>query len=195
MRSPVSAYSLASCRLVSSGQVTGPPSAATRPDRDVRVGEVRALGHEHDVGQRDEAAAEPDGGAVHRGDDRHAGTRPCRSRSGGRATSVSRRSVGVLGELVEVGEVAAGRERAAVAGEDDGARVGVGVELREQLGEAVVQLVVGGVELLGPVEADDADGAVGLDLDLGGQVVVVMMRAAPGCGGRRGCAGSATCRP
>ena len=31
MRSPVSAYSLASWRLVSSGQVTGPPSAATRP--------------------------------------------------------------------------------------------------------------------------------------------------------------------
>ena len=31
MRSPVRAYSLASWRLVSSGQVTGPPSAATSP--------------------------------------------------------------------------------------------------------------------------------------------------------------------
>ena len=31
MRSPVSAYSLASWRLVSSGHTTGPPSAATSP--------------------------------------------------------------------------------------------------------------------------------------------------------------------
>ena len=31
MRSPVRAYSLASCRLVSSGHTTGPPSAATSP--------------------------------------------------------------------------------------------------------------------------------------------------------------------
>ncbi len=31
MRSPVSVYSLASCRLVSRGHVTGPPSAATSP--------------------------------------------------------------------------------------------------------------------------------------------------------------------
>ena len=34
-----------------------------------------------------------------------------------------------------------------------------------------MQLVVGGVELLGPVEPDDADRAVGLDLDLGREVV------------------------
>ena len=49
--------------------------------------------------------------------------------------------------------------------------VGVGVELREQPGQAEVQLVVGRVELLGPVEPDDPDRAVGLDLDHVGQVV------------------------
>ena len=58
--------------------------------------------------------------------------------------------------------------------------VGVGVELREQVGQARVELVVGGVELLGPVEADDADRAVGLDLDHVGEVVgVVMMSGSP----------------
>ena len=47
---------------------------------------------------------------------------------------------------------------------DRGARVVVGVELREQVGERVVQLVVGGVELVGSVEADDPDRTVVLDL-------------------------------
>ena len=49
--------------------------------------------------------------------------------------------------------------------------VQVGVDLREQLGQALVQLVVRGVQLLGPVQADDADRPVGLDLDLRRQVV------------------------
>ena len=112
------------------------------------------------------------------------------------SASVSLAQVLVAGQLVEVGEVAAGRERPAVAGEHDGPGVEVGVDLREQLGQAVVQLVVGGVELLGPVEADDADRAVDLDLDLAAAGrSVVMRRAVPGCGGRRGCAGSARCRP
>jgi len=36
----------------------------------VRVGEVRALGHEDDVAEEREGRAEPDGGAVDAGDDR-----------------------------------------------------------------------------------------------------------------------------
>ena len=47
-------------------------------DEHVGVGEVGALGHEHDVGQRDEAAAEPDGRPVHRGDRPARGRPPCR---------------------------------------------------------------------------------------------------------------------
>ena len=85
--------------------------------------------------------------------------------------SVSRRSTGSRDQLVEVGEVAAGREGPAVAGEHGHPGLGVGVELGEQLGQALVQHVVGGVELLGPVEADDADRSVGFDLDLVGEVV------------------------
>src|SRR3546814_12583039 len=60
-----------------------------------------------------------------------------------------------LDELVEVCEVAAGREGAAVAGDDDSAGIRIVVDLREQPGQAVVQHVVGGVELLGPVQPAD----------------------------------------
>jgi hypothetical protein len=68
----------------------------------------------------------------------------------------------VLRELVDVGEVAPGRERPPVAGEDDGPGVCVGVDLREQLGQALVELVVRGVQLLRAVETDQPDRAVGL---------------------------------
>src|SRR3546814_16207995 len=73
----------------------------------------------------------------------------------------------VADELVEVGEVAAGREGAAVAGDDDSAGIRIVVDLREQPGQAVVQHVVGGVELLGPVQPDDPDRAVGGELEIG----------------------------
>ena len=82
--------------------------------------------------------------------------------------SVSRRSVGVAGQLVEVGEVAAGREGPAVAGQHHGPGLVVGVDLGEQLGQPAVEPVVGGVQLLGAVQPDDPDGPVGLDLELVG---------------------------
>ena len=62
-------------------------------------------------------------------------------------TSVSAPQLGVLAQLVEVGEVAAGREGPPVAGQHDGPGLVVGVDLGEQLGQALVQLVVGGVEM------------------------------------------------
>ena len=84
---------------------------------------------------------------------------------------VRRRSAGSSAEVPQVAEVAAGGERPAVAGDDHGARFGVVVDLREQVGEALVQVVVDRVQVVGPVEADDADRAVGLDRDLVGNVV------------------------
>ena len=97
----------------------------------VGVGEVGALGHEHDVGQRAQAAAEPDRGAVDRGHDRD----PARHHAGHDLAAVgeghaAERLVG--GQLVDVAEVAARRERPAVAGQDRHPGVVVGVELREQ---------------------------------------------------------------
>ena len=159
MRSPVSAYSLASCRLVSSGHTTGPPSAATRPSSTCGIGQMCARRHEHDVGEGDEAAAEPDRRAVDGGDDRQ----PAGHHAGHDLPAVREGLVAqpaVLGQLVEVGEVPAGGEGPPGAREHRHPRLGVGVELREQRGQARVQHVVGGVEVVGPVQRDDADGAV-----------------------------------
>ena len=89
--------------------------------------------------------------------------RPC--------TSVRLRNVRVARQLVDVFEVTAGRERAAGAREHGHPRLVVRVQLREQRGQARVEDVVGGIELVGPVQRDDADRAVGLDLDLVGKVV------------------------
>ena len=50
-------------------------------------------------------------------------------------------------------------------------RLAVRVQLREQHGQTRVEDVIGGVEVVGPVQRDDADRAVGLDLDLVGKVV------------------------
>ena len=48
----------------------GPPSAATSPTSTCGSARVRALRHEDDVRERDQAAAEPDRRTVHGGDDR-----------------------------------------------------------------------------------------------------------------------------
>ena len=139
-------------------------------DDHVRVGEMGLVAHVHDVGQRHEAAPETDGRAVHRGDDRHPALHHVHhdALAGVDRDTAERR---VVGELADVVEVAAGGERPAVAGEHHGAGVTVDVDLRPQVGETLVQVVVDGVEVVGPVQADDADRAVGLDHDLVGHVV------------------------
>ena len=171
MRSPVNAYSFASSRLVCSGHVSGPPSAATSPTVHVRVGEVRRLGHVDDVGERDHAAAEADRGTVDRGDDRDAAPDHVEHELAALGDHVVPQRA-VLRHAVEQVEVAAGRERAALAGDDGDARVGVGAQLREQLREPEVQLVVDRVELLGTRRGARCGRAVGLDADDVGQVVV-----------------------
>ena len=69
-------------------------------------------------------------------------------------------------------EVTAGAEGAARAGENDRPGFLVGGQLPPDLGQRGVQRGVDGVQLVGPVDGDDADRAVGLDGQLGGQVIV-----------------------
>ena len=159
MRSPVSAYSLASCRLIMSGQRHRAAVRRHQAHQHVRVGQVGALGHEHDVGQGDQAAAQPHCRSVHGGHDGH----PACDHAGDDLPAVGQRLLAqprVAGQLVQVGEVAAGRERLAVPGQHDGPGLVVGIDLREQSGQTLVQLVVGGVELIGPVQPDDPDRTV-----------------------------------
>ena len=73
---------------------------------------------------------------------------------------------GVLGELVDVAEVAAGREGASGAHDDHHPRLVVGVELGEQRGQAAVEDMVGRVQIVGPVQRDDPDRAVLRDQQL-----------------------------
>jgi hypothetical protein len=139
-------------------------------DQHVGVGQVRALGHVDDVGQGHQAAPQPHRGPVDRGHDRH----PARHHAGHDLAAVGEAlapQVGVARQLVDVVEVAARGEGPPVAGDDRHPSVAVGVELGEQGGKAGVQLVVGGVELVGPVEADDPDRPVLLDHQGVGDVV------------------------
>ena len=170
MRSPVNANSLAISMLVCSGHVIGPPSAATRPT--TTCGSARwAFSDMYTTSdKRDEAAPETDGGAVHGGDDRHPALQHVEHESlAGVDADAAQRPV--VGQLAEVVEVAAGGERPPVARQHHGAGLGVEADLREEAGEPLVQFVVDGVEIVGPVEADDPDRAVGLDHDLVGHVV------------------------
>ena len=80
--------------------------------------------------------------------------------------------LGVARQLVEVLKIAARRERAAVPGQHDRARFFVGIDLREQRSQRVMQFVVRRVEIVGPVQPHDADRPVGFDVDHLRQVVV-----------------------
>ena len=139
-------------------------------DHHVGIGQVRALGHEDDVRQRHQTAAQSDRGPVDRRHDGH----PARHHAGHDLAPVDQGLPPerlVPTQLVEVTEIASRRERPPVAGEDDGPGPGVRVDLGEQLRQSPMEPPVGGVELLGPVHADDPDRSVLLDLELVGQPV------------------------
>ena len=170
IRSPVNANSLASSMLVCSGHVIGPPSAATRPT--TTCGSARwafaAMYTTSESATR--LHPRPTAGPLTAAT---TGTRHCSMFSTRRlpCRCVTRRSARSSASSSEVVEVAAGRERPAVAGEHHGPGLAVEADLREQVGEPLVQVVVDGVEVVRAVQADDADRAVGLDHDLVGHVV------------------------
>ena len=101
------------------------------PDGHVRVRQVRRLRHVHDVGERDHAAAEADRGAVDRRDHRDPAPDHVEHELAAFGDHVAAQRA-VVRHAVEEVEVAARRERAALAGDHRDARVGVGAELREQ---------------------------------------------------------------
>ena len=206
IRSPVNAYSFASSRLVCSGQVSGPPSAATRPTVTCGSDEVRRLRHVDDVGERDDAAAETDGRPVDRGDHRYPAADHVEHELAALGDHVAAQRA-VVRHAVEEIEVAAGRERAPFAGDDRDARVAVGAELREDAGQAEVQLVVDRVELLGarraarsapgrrPRRGRRRGGRSPSDDSLFARAVVLRPSAGRGSASRRCSSGSVTCRP
>ena len=125
---------------------------------DLWLAELGLLGGNHDVAHHRELAAAAQREAVHRGD--------------GGDLAVGDGGPGLARELLgddggerlraQLGDVGAGGEGPAAAGDDDAAagRVGLaGVQYHAELRE---QLVAQGVEGLGAVQRDDADAAVHL---------------------------------
>jgi DNA-binding transcriptional LysR family regulator len=141
-------------------------------DLDVRVGQVGGVGHVDDVAERDQAAAEPDRRAVDGRDDRHPAARHAEHEVAA-VRDRPRPERGVAAELLQVLEVAAGRERATAPGQHRGAGVVVFAQPGPEPREAGVQRVVDGVERVRPVEGDDPERAVGDDVDLVRQVIHV----------------------
>ena len=124
-------------------------------DQEVGIGEVRALGHVDDVGQRDDAATESDRRAVHRSDDRMAaGHHPPHDPAPVLDGLPPER--GVLRQLVEVLEITSRGKGAAVTGYDHCSGIRVGVELGECIGDRPVQRVVRRIQVVGPVQTDDS---------------------------------------
>ncbi len=145
-----------------------------QPNLHMRVGQVGVFGDVDDVAQRDQAAAQSDGRAVDRRHHRH----PAPGHAQHDLASVSDRlgpQVGVARQFVEIGEVAAGRERPAGTGYHRGAGTAVVAHPLPQLRQPVVQVVVDRVERVGPVQRDDPQRPVGLDVDFGRHVVHVRL--------------------
>ena len=92
------------------------------PDGHVRIGQVRRLGHVHDVGERDHAAAEPDRRAVDRGDDRDPAAQHVEHELAPLRDHVAAQR-SVVDHAVEQIEVAAGGEGAPLPGDHRDTRV------------------------------------------------------------------------
>ena len=145
----------------------------------VGIGQVGRAGHEDGVGQRHQAAAEADRGPVDRGDHgRPAPDHVEHQPPAGVERDPAQR--GVAGEVTQIAEVAPGREGPPAAGEHDGPHVAGSGQVRTHLrsaaddkrrGVASIEKGKRLVEIVGPVEPDDADRAVGVDPDLVGHVV------------------------
>ena len=103
--------------------------ARLEPDPRLAEGERRAVGRDHDVAEEDDLGAAAEGDAVDGGDHGQLGPLDRVERVGDEAQLAA--VGGEVGQLVEGGDVAAGRERVAGAREDDGAHVALAVEVLE----------------------------------------------------------------
>ena len=72
----------------------------------------------------------------------------------------------LIGLLLHLLDVGAGGEGLVAAGEDHAADAAIGLEGVERLAQLAHQLGAERVQRLGPVEADDADAALGFGLDV-----------------------------
>ena len=142
------------------GQPLRAAGAGDDPEAGLGLAELGRLGGDDQVAAHGELAATAEAEAGDGGDERRpeaADRVPALD-----ATLVVEVDRAGLGQLADVG---AGGEGALAAAEHDRAHRLVAVELSERRDELVHQLVGERVQRLGPVEQDDRDCAVALDLD------------------------------
>ena len=142
------------------GQPLRSAGAGDDPEAGLRLAELGGLGGDDQVTAHGQLAAAAQAVAGDRGDERcpePADRVPALDAA--LVVEVDRRG------LCELADVGAGGEGPLAAAEHDRAHRLVAVELRERLHELVHQLVGERVQRLGPVEQDDRDRAVALDLD------------------------------
>ena len=148
----------------------GTTVARHQADGHVRVGQVRRLGDEHDVGQQGHAAAQADRGSVDRRDHRQRETQHLLDDLRTLAHALVAGD-GIVQKRCDPVQIAAGTECPPGAGDDHHLRRGVCRQLPPDVGQRPVQILVDAVELGGAVDDDGAHGAVGLDGQLVGKVV------------------------
>ena len=130
--------------------------------RDVRVGQVGALLNQDDIAEPGQGTAEPDGRAVHGGDHREPEPdEPLHDLA--RLAQDGRPDLLVFVHPLEEGHVTTATERPPVAGDHDHRAAGIPLQLQPDLGQTAVELRVGGIQGLGPVQPDDPDAITALD--------------------------------
>ncbi len=128
------------------------------------VGEEGALGHEDDVAQGGDRAAEPDGRPVHRGHDGDGDGEHLVDELPGQAQAAAA-SASVDPTMLEVLVAAAGAEGLPGAGQHHRSAALVLVDVTPEGDELGVQVLADGVEGAGLVQGDHPHGPVGPDLD------------------------------
>lgn len=135
------------------------------------VGEVGALGHEHDVGQGHEAAPQAHGRAVDGGHDRDVAPHHAHDDLAGAHERLAAQVL-VLGELVEVVESPPAEKARPLPVSTTARTSGSASICGNSSAMPLCSTWLVAFSSSGLVEAHDAYRAVGLDVDLRGQVVV-----------------------
>jgi hypothetical protein len=130
------------------------------PHLDMRVGEVRPLGHQHHVAEQGQAAVQPDGGPVDRGDHRHRAAH----HAGDDAACFHDVLLPERLVLLDPGhdvKVSARAERPSPAGQHHRPHPVIRGDAIPDVGQRGVQRLAGGVALFRPVQFDQPDRPLG----------------------------------
>ena len=151
-----------------------PAIGGHQPHLHVWVRKIGALSDVDDVAQRDQAAAEPHSRAIYRG--HHGNSAPRHAQHDLAPVSDGLGpQVGVVRQLLEIPEIAAGRKRPAGSSDHRGAGRRIVGQSLPYPREPGMQVVVDRIERVRAVQGDDPQRTVGADVDFSRHVVHVRL--------------------